>query len=56
MAQMATSNGQDMDHERTMKYLAERIKSIRYGSVEVVIHDGKVVQIETREKRRLNTP
>ena len=26
------------------------IASIEYGSVEVVVHDGKVVQIECREK------
>lgn len=28
------------------------IKSIRYGSVEVIVHDSKVVQIERREKVR----
>lgn len=29
------------------------IASIDYGSVEVTIHDGRVVQIECREKIRL---
>jgi len=29
------------------------IANIEYGSVEVVMHDGKVVQIECREKIRL---
>ncbi len=29
------------------------IANIEYGSVEVVIHDGKVVQIECREKIRV---
>lgn len=29
------------------------VASIAYGSVEVVIHDGKVVQIECREKFRV---
>ncbi|MBI3950340.1 MAG: YezD family protein [Acidobacteria bacterium] len=28
------------------------IRSIRYGSVEVIIHDSKVVQIERKEKVR----
>lgn len=32
------------------------IASIEYGSVEVVIHDGKVVQIESREKIRIGGP
>lgn len=29
------------------------ITSIEYGSVEVVIHDGKITQIECREKIRM---
>jgi len=28
------------------------IKNIRYGSVEIIIHDSKVVQIERKEKVR----
>lgn len=30
------------------------VDGIEYGSVEIVIHDGKVVQIECREKIRVN--
>ena len=29
------------------------IQDIRFGSVEVVVHDGRVVQIERKEKFRL---
>lgn len=29
------------------------IKKVRHGSVEIVIHDARVVQIEVREKVRL---
>lgn len=29
------------------------LDGIRYGSVEIVIHDGRIVQIERREKVRL---
>jgi len=32
--------------------LLEAVRSVRFGSVEVVIHDGRVTQIETREKVR----
>jgi hypothetical protein len=28
------------------------VLSLRYGSVEIVVHDGRVVQVETREKVR----
>jgi hypothetical protein len=31
------------------------LRSIRYGTVELVIHDGRVVQLEKREKVRLLT-
>lgn len=38
--------------------LADRIltavRSVRYGAIELVIHDGRVVQIEKREKIRLS--
>ena len=30
------------------------IGRLDYGSVEVIVHDGKVVQIECREKMRLS--
>jgi hypothetical protein len=29
------------------------LRSIRYGAIELVIHDGRVVQLEKREKVRL---
>ncbi|MFO7580613.1 YezD family protein [Nitrosomonas halophila] len=32
------------------------IQQIKYGSVEIVIHEGKVVQIECREKIRIGHP
>ncbi len=28
------------------------IKNVRYGSVEIIIHDSKIVQIERKEKIR----
>jgi hypothetical protein len=35
--------------ERTVR---RAVKGLRYGSVEVRVHDGRVVQVETREKVR----
>jgi len=34
--------------------ILRRIRSLRYGAVEVTIHDSRVVQVETREKIRLS--
>jgi hypothetical protein len=31
------------------------LQGIRFGSVEIVIHEGKVVQIERKEKLRFDT-
>jgi len=30
------------------------LQDIRFGSIELVVHDGRVVQIEKREKIRLS--
>ncbi|MDD1627630.1 MAG: YezD family protein [Methylococcaceae bacterium] len=30
-------------------------QGIRFGSIEIIIHDGKVVQIERKEKLRFDT-
>ncbi len=35
-----------------LKRLAHAVKKTRFGSIEIVIHDGRIVQIETREKYR----
>lgn len=35
--------------------IEEAIRSIRYGSVQIIIHDSKVVQIEKAEKIRVDT-
>jgi hypothetical protein len=34
----------------------EALEGIRYGYVEIVVHDSKVVQIERHERIRLNPP
>jgi hypothetical protein len=37
-----------------MRSLLQAVAALRYGSVEVLVHDGRVVQIETREKVRFS--
>ena len=36
-------------------HIARALREVRYGSVEIIVHDGKVVSIERREKARLET-
>ena len=35
-----------------VRRIVEALRSVRYGSVEIVIQDARVVQIERREKFR----
>lgn len=32
------------------------LKGIRFGSVEIIVHDSRVVQIERKEKMRIDRP
>lgn len=34
--------------------IAVAVNGIKFGSVEIIIHDGKVVQIERKEKLRFD--
>ena len=34
--------------------LRQALQSIRYGAIEIVIHDGRVVQLERHEKVRFD--
>jgi hypothetical protein len=43
-------------HETWEKAVHEAIRSLRFGSVVVVVHEGKVTQIEKREKIRPGEP
>lgn len=36
------------------RQIMSALKDVRYGSVEIIIHDSKVVQIERKEKIRLD--
>ena len=50
---------QDIHRQQHNQDIAHKIllaiKDLRFGSVEVVIHDSKVVQIERKEKIRIDT-
>ena len=40
--------------ERVMREVVRSLRSLRYGSVEIVVHDSRVVQIERKEKLRFD--
>jgi hypothetical protein len=55
---MATEK--DIQHEAArnrewLELVRQAVESLRYGVVHIVIHDGRVTQIEKTEKQRLDT-
>ena len=46
----------DLDVARAWAPIARALDGLKYGSVEIVVHNGRIVQIERREKVRLDTP
>ena len=50
------SNGlADETHLQWTQKILRALQEIRYGSVEIIIHDSRIVQIERREKIRIET-
>ena len=41
------------DHKEIALQIATILQEIRFGSIEIVIHEGRVVQIDKRERFRV---
>ncbi len=41
-------------HPAWLQVVTEKVASLRYGVVQVTVHDGKVVQIEKTERTRFD--
>ena len=39
-----------------VRLVREKVESLRFGVVQLVVHDGRVTQIERTEKTRLDFP
>ena len=44
----------DETHRQLTQKILRALQEIRYGSVEIIIHDSRIVQIERREKIRID--
>ncbi len=40
--------------DEVLNEIARAISELRYGSIEITVHEGRVTQIEKREKVRFN--
>lgn len=54
MTQLSTTHKDGRLSADVIEEIIGAVSSIDYGSVEIVIHDRKVVQIECRKKIRIN--
>ncbi|MFZ1888578.1 MAG: YezD family protein [Candidatus Binataceae bacterium] len=41
---------------QVLERISQAIQGLRFGSVEVVIQDGRIIQIERKEKFRFDRP
>lgn len=41
------------EHDEALRKVAAILDTLRFGSIEIVVHEGRVVQIERREKVRV---
>ena len=51
----ATTNENEL-RQKWQALVAEQVESLRFGVVQIVVHDSQVVQIERTEKVRLDAP
>lgn len=52
--QLSAAHSDGADLERVMREIVRSLRSLRYGSLEIVVHDSRVVQIERKEKLRFD--
>lgn len=53
---MQTGLNKSLKPQNWLEVVAEQIGTLRFGVVQIVVHDGRVVQIEKTEKVRLDKP
>lgn len=51
---MTTAQTSSSTTELPLEEIVRAVRQIRFGSVEIVIHDSRIVQIERREKVRFD--
>jgi hypothetical protein len=47
-----SNEAEQAKQKRLQEEILRAVKDVRYGSVEITIHDSEVVQVERREKIR----
>jgi hypothetical protein len=50
------SGGKDLTNANWLEIVRQQVDSLKYGVVEIVVHDSQVTQIEKTERLRLDKP
>ena len=46
----------EVTREHELQQIRDALRGLRFGSVQIVVQDGVIVQIDRTEKRRLRRP
>ena len=53
---MPSTNENDTTPLTWLDIVRQKVGSMRFGSVQIVVHEGRVTQVESTEKTRLTEP
>ena len=56
MSATLRSHHDGQDEAGLLREINNALRGLRYGAVEITVHNGQVVQIERKEKFRLQQP
>jgi hypothetical protein len=48
--------GDNINHPNWLEVVQQQVGSLRFGVVQITVHDSRVVQIETTERLRFDKP
>ena len=48
-----SNNSQEPEVEPWIDIVRQKIEAMRFGSVQIIVHEGRVTQVESTEKTRL---
>ena len=50
---MSQNNNPEPTADSWLAIVRQRVEAMRFGSVQIVVHEGRVTQVESTEKTRL---
>ena len=51
---MSTAQDLDTTRDNWMEIVRRKVEAMRFGSVQVIVHEGRVTQVESTEKTRFS--